>query len=100
MAFFLSNLAIINPVAIQPEPQARLVLDAEIIARQHLALRAPPLHGDPLGAFGTDHGMGGAAPDKSGGRAIRHLRDTLDLLRPLEQPQRPPWRPPPHARRP
>ena len=44
--------------------------------------------------------MGGAAPDKAGRRAIRHLRDDLDLFRPFEQPQRPQRRLAFRARRP
>ncbi len=44
--------------------------------------------------------MGRAAPDKTGGRTIRHLRDDLDLFRPLEQPQRPQRRLAFRARRP
>src|SRR5580704_11497990 len=88
-ALLLFDLAVVESVAIEPEPQTRLVLDAEIIARQHRPLRAPPFHGDALGTFGADHGVGGAAPDKARGWAIRHLRDDFYLLRPLEQPQRP-----------
>ena len=44
--------------------------------------------------------MGGAAPDKPRRRTIRHLRDDLDLFRPLEQPQRPQRRLAHDARRP
>src|SRR5215212_5249310 len=83
---FLHDLAVIKSIAIEPEPQARLVLYPEIVARQHFTLRSPPLHGDTLGAFGADDRVGGATPDKSRGRPIRHLGDDLDLFRALEQP--------------
>src|SRR5436305_9131152 len=85
----LLDLALVKPVAIEPEAQAVLVLDAEIVAGQRGALRPPPFHGDALGPFGAHHGVGGAAPDEASGRAVRHLGDHLDFLRPLEQAQGP-----------
>src|ERR1700679_2605209 len=91
-ALMLLDLAVIKPVPVEPETQAFFVLDTEVIARQRHASCPPPLHGDALGTFGANDGVGGAAPDKPCRRAIRHLRDDLDLFRPLEQPQRPQWR--------
>src|SRR5690348_8951918 len=87
--FSLPYLAVIESVAVEPEPQTAFVLDAKVIARKHRAFRAPPFRGDAFGTFSADHIMAGAAPDKPCRRAIRHLRDDLDLFRPFEQPQRP-----------
>src|SRR3981081_2874453 len=88
-AFLLLDLAVIQAVAIQPEPQAGLVLDAEIIPRQHFAARAPPLHRNALGTFNAPHRVSRAPPLKPGRRSIRYFRDHLDRFRLLEQPQRP-----------
>src|SRR5260364_256018 len=52
------ELAVIQTIAIEPEAQAVLVLDAEIVARQPLPLRPPPFHRDALRAFGAHDRMG------------------------------------------
>src|ERR1700742_639129 len=89
---FLASDFVEQSVAIEPEAQAFFVLDAEVIARQHRALRTPPLHGDTLGTFDADHGMGSAAPDEPRRRTVRHFGNDLDLIRTLEEPQRAQWR--------
>src|SRR5207244_6176246 len=52
----------------------------------------PIFHGDPLGTFTARHPVRRAPPLKLRRRSIRYLRDQLDGLRPLEQPQWPQWR--------
>ena len=52
-------------------------------------LRSPPLHGDALRALDAHHRVGRAPPVKPRRRSVRHFRDHLDRLGPLEQPQRP-----------
>src|SRR3569833_4281589 len=89
LPWLLLNLTIINSVAIEPETQALFVLDAEIIAREPLPVRPPPFHRDALRPLGAAHRMRGAAPDEACGRSVRHLRDHLDLLRTVKQPQWP-----------
>ena len=49
---------------------------------------APPGALDALGTFGRDHFMQRTAPAKAQRRAVRHLCDGLDGLRPRQQPQR------------
>ena len=62
LALVIGQLAAIEPVAKDPEAAALLVLDAEIIPRQRVAVLLPPFHGDAFGAFHAHHRMGDAAP--------------------------------------
>ena len=84
------ELAFIEPVAENPEAQARLVLDAEVIAGQHLAVLLPPFHGDALRPFHPHHHVIGAAPGEMMRRTVGHGRKgNLDRLGPREQTKRP-----------
>ena len=68
---------------------ARLVLDAEIIARGP-AFLAPPFAFDALGPLGRDHLVQRATPAEAHRRAVGHQRQRiLDRLGPGEQAQRP-----------
>ena len=70
--------------AIEPDARAFLAFDAEIIAGERMALLvAPPFHGDALRPFGMRDFMQHTPPAKAHRRAIRHLGDGLDRLRPL-----------------
>src|SRR6516165_7868536 len=71
----------------QPETQAALVLDAEIIARRPAVL-APPGTLDALGAFGRDHLMQGPPPSETQRRAVGDFGYSFDQLRPRQQPER------------
>src|SRR5690348_5403137 len=70
----------VEPGAEQPEPQAGLVLDAEIVARS-AAVLGPPGAFDALRAFGGDDLVERAPPAKPHRRSVGHRRDRLDRLR-------------------
>ena len=54
---------VVKAFAVEPDPRALAALDAEIIARQRVALVvAPPFHGDALGPFGMRDLMRHAPP--------------------------------------
>src|SRR5581483_8829883 len=90
LARLVFQLAAIKPVAENPEAQARLVLDAEVIAGQHLAVLLPPFHGDALRPFHPRHHMVGAPPGEAMRRTVGHGRKRhLDRLGPREQTQGP-----------
>ena len=90
LAFLVRRFALIEPVAKDPEAQARLVLDAEIIPRRAVAVLLPPFHGDAFGPLHPHHRMRDAAPGELMRRAVGHGGERhLDRLRPVEQPQRP-----------
>ena len=79
---------LVKPVAKDPEAQALLVLDAEIIPRQRFAVLLPPFHGDALGALDPHHRMRDAPPGELMRRAVGHGRERhLDRLGLFEQPQ-------------
>src|SRR6185437_10204635 len=61
-ALLVFQLALIEAVAEDPEAQAFGILDTEIIARQRLAVLAPPFHGDALGSLDPHHRMQRAPP--------------------------------------
>ena len=90
LAFLVRQFAFIKPVAKNPEAQARLVLDAEIIPR-----RASPFcfhHSMAMrsGPSTRTTACVDAAPGELMRRAVGHgCERHLDGLRPVEQPQRP-----------
>src|SRR6187551_714733 len=78
----------VEPGAVQPEAQARLVLHADVIARR-FAVLAPPGAFDAFWPFGRGYFMQRAPPAETQRRPVRHARQGLDWLWAREQPQRP-----------
>src|ERR1700712_3099392 len=86
---FGNELAAVKTVAINPEPEPGLILDAEIIPCQSLSVLLPPFHGDALGAFDPHHRMGGPPPCKMMRRAVRNrCKGHVDRFRRLPTPPR------------
>src|SRR5215469_2682267 len=87
-ALFISELALIETVAEDPEAQAFGILDPEIVARQRVAVLSPPFHGDALGALDPHHRMQRSAPGELMRRSVRDGRERhFYRLRLVEQPQ-------------
>src|SRR5579859_3541883 len=89
IALPIPQLALVKTVAENPEAQSLGILDAEVVARQPLAVLLPPFHGDALGSLDPHHRMQRTAPGEMMWRTIgdcgqRHL----DRLRPVEQAKR------------
>src|SRR5262245_59953944 len=90
LAILVGKLALVEPVAEDPEAAALLVLDAEIVAGQCVATLLPPFHGDALGAFDPHYRMGDATPGEMMRRTVGNGRERhLDGLGLFEQPERP-----------
>src|SRR6202043_2729668 len=87
------EFAAVKAIAVNPETQSGLILDAEIIAGESFAAGLPPFHGDAFRALHPHHHMGCAPTRKMvrrtvGDRCKRHL-DGFELFK---QPQWPQWR--------